>query len=159
MSAAHPSLWLSDRPVTVAVAGLSMAPFLLEGDQLEVLRAEQTSFHCGDLIVFLRAGDVVVHRFLVSHGGRFLEKGDAQARGNWADWPADAGRVVALRRGESRLDLMVPPWPSRMARQGRGHLRAHRLAVLADTVPRALPRRILLRLGRMVAGSGVRSEE
>ncbi len=159
MSPADPSLWLSDRPVTVAVAGVSMAPFLLEGDQLEVLRAEPPSFHCGDLIVFLRAGDVVVHRFLVSRDGRFLEKGDAQARGNWAEWPADVGRVVARRRGESRLDLMALPWPSLMARLGRGHLRAHRLAVFADKVPGALPRRILLRLGRMAAGSGVRSEE
>ena len=159
MSRADPSLWLSDRPVTVAVAGVSMAPFLLEGDHVDVLLAEPRAFHCGDLIVFLRAGDVVVHRFLANRDGRFLEKGDAQARGNWAEWPADVGRVVARRRGESRLDLMAPPWPSRMARQGRGHLRAHRLAVFADKVPGGLPRRTLLRLGRLAACFRVRSEE
>jgi hypothetical protein len=143
-----PSLWLSDQPVTISVKGISMAPFFKEGDRVEVVRAAPGDLKAGDLIVFLRSGEVVIHRFLAVRGGLFLEKGDGQGRGNWAPWPDALGRVVALWKAEERLDFTVDPWPCRMASLGRTHLRAHRAAIFAEKLPGTLLRRVFLRLCR-----------
>jgi hypothetical protein len=143
-----PSLWLSDQPVTILVKGISMAPFLEEGDRVEVVRASPGDLRDGDLAVFLRGDDVVVHRFLAARGGLFLEKGDGQSRGNWAPWPDALGRVVALWQAEERLHLSADPWPARMAALGRTHFRAHRAAVFAEKLPGTLLRRVFLRLCR-----------
>ena len=141
-----PSLWLSDQPVTIPVKGVSMAPFLEEGDRVEVVRAAPGDLRAGDLIVFMRNGEVVVHRFLAARRGLFLEKGDGQGRGNWAPLPEALGRVVGLWKAEERLHLTTDPWPSRMASLGRRHLRAHRNAVFAENLPGTLLRRVFLRL-------------
>ena len=148
LSFTDPGLWLSQRPVTVTVRGVSMEPFLKEGDRVEVVLAERSSFGRGDLVLFQRAGEVVVHRFLQEREGRFLEKGDGQARGNWAEWPSSPGLVTALWRGAQRVDLARPPWPSQMASLGRTHLRAHRVALAAERLPGSLPGRVLLGLAR-----------
>lgn len=143
-----PSLWLSDQPVMIPVKGISMAPFLEEGDRVEVVRATPGDLKAGDLMVFLRGDEVVVHRFLAVRGGLFLEKGDSQGRGNWAPWPDALGRVVALWKAEERLHLSANPWPARMASLGRTHLRAHRAAIFAEKLPGTLLRRVFLRLCR-----------
>ena len=52
-----------------------MVPFLEDGDRVEVVRAAPGDLRAGDLIVFLRAGEVVVHRFLAAWGGFFLGDG------------------------------------------------------------------------------------
>jgi hypothetical protein len=143
-----PSLWLSDQPVTISVKGTSMAPFLAEGDRVEVVRVDPGDLKAGDLMVFSRGTEVVVHRFLAARGGLFLEKGDGQGRGNWAQWPDALGRVMVLWKAEERLDFTVDPWPCRMASLGRTHLRAHRAAVFAVKLPGTLLGRIFLRLCR-----------
>ena len=125
-----------------------MVPFLEEGDRVEVVRAAPGDLIRGDLIVFLRAGEVVVHRFLAARGDLFLEKGDAQGRGNWAPWPEALGKVMALWKAEERHDLAEGSWPQRMAALGRTHLRAHRTAVIAEKLPGSLLRRVFLRLCR-----------
>ena len=143
-----PALWLSDQPVTITVRGSSMAPFLEEGDRVEVVRVTPGDLKAGDLIVFLRGGEVVVHRFLAARGGLFLEKGDGQYRGNWAPWPLAVGRVVALWKVEERRDLAEGSWLRRMTALGRTHLRAHRASAFAEKLPGTLLRRIFLRLCR-----------
>ncbi len=148
-SFSDPAVWLSDKPIIVPVRGTSMAPFLKDGDRVEVTLGERSSFGRGDLILFQRGEDVVVHRFLASESDRLLEKGDAQARGNWSAWPRCPGLVVALWREGDRTDLARSPWPEQMAALGRKHLRAHRLALLSERLPGALPGRILHRLGRL----------
>jgi|WetSurMetagenome_2_1015567.scaffolds.fasta_scaffold09776_5 hypothetical protein len=145
-----PAVWLSPNPVIVPVRGASMVPFLTDGDRVEVVLGERASFGRGDLILFQRGDEVVVHRFLASAGGRFLEKGDGQARGNWADWPPCPGLVVAFWREGLRVDLARSPWPEQMASLGRAHHRAHRIALLAERLPGTLPGRILNRLGRIL---------
>lgn len=141
-----PALWLSDQPVTVTVRGVSMVPFLQDGDRVEVARAAPEDLRAGDLIVFLRGGEVVVHRFLAARDGLFLEMGDGQCRGNWARWPADLGRVVALWKRQERFGLADGSWPRRMAALGRRHLRAHRASAIAERLPGTLLRRLFLRL-------------
>lgn len=149
LSYRDPSLWLSDQPVTIPVKGISMAPFLEEGDRVEVVRAAPGDLRAGDLIVFLRSGELVVHRFLAARGGRFLEKGDGQGRGNWAPWPDALGRVVVLWKADERLDFGADPWPQRMAALGRVNLRAHRASATAERLPGTLLGRIFLRLCRL----------
>jgi hypothetical protein len=117
---------------------------------VEVTLGERASFGRGDLILFQRGDEVVVHRFLATEGERFLEKGDGQARGNWAEWPPCPGLVVAFWREGRRVDLARSPWPEQMASLGRAHLRAHRVALLAGRLPGSLPGRILTRLCRML---------
>lgn len=148
-SFSDPAVWLSDKPIVVPVRGTSMAPFLQDGDRVEVTLGERSSFGRGDLILFQRGEEVVVHRFLGAEGNLFLEKGDAQARGNWAEWSPCPGLVVALWREGARVDLARSPWPEQMAVLGRKHLRAHRLALLSERLPGTLPGRILNRLGRI----------
>ena len=125
-----------------------MVPFLEEGDRVEVVRAAPRDLIPGDLIVFQRAGEVIVHRFLATRHGLFLEKGDAQGRGNWAPWPTALGKVMALWKAEDRCDLAEDAWSRRMNALGRKHLRAHRASAFAEKLPGSLLRRIFLRLCR-----------
>jgi hypothetical protein len=145
----NPALWLSDRPVTLPVGGISMAPFLEEGDRVEVILAGRSVLDPGDLIVFLRGEEVVIHRLLAARGGRFLEKGDAQARGNWASWPQASGKAVAIWKGGERMDLSASPWPGRMRALARIHLRAHRVWSFAEKLPGPFFRGAFLRLCRL----------
>lgn len=144
----NPALWLSDKPVVVLVRGVSMVPFLAEGDRVEVVRAAPSDFTRGDLIVFLRAGEVVVHRVLTREGAGFLEKGDGQPKGNWAPWPEAAGRVVALWKGENRSNLTEGAWPRRMTDLGKKNLRIHRIHSFGDRIPGRYLRRGFIRLFR-----------
>jgi hypothetical protein len=141
-----PALWLSDQPVTITVRGISMVPFLEEGDRVEVILARSDDFSRGDLVVFLRGAEVVVHRFLAFRDGLFLEKGDGQGRGNWAPWPAAPGRVVAFWKQQERCDLAEGSWPQHMAALGRTQLRAHRASAFAEKLPGTLLPRVFLRL-------------
>lgn len=141
-----PALWLSDQPVTITVTGLSMTPFLQEGDRVEAVRASSGDLKVGDLMVFLRGDEVVVHRFLTARGDLFLEKGDGQSRGNWAPWPAVLGRVTAHWRAEERVEFSQGPWPLRMTELGRANLRTHRVSTFAEKLPGTFLRRVFLRL-------------
>jgi hypothetical protein len=146
--ASEPDLWLSDRPVTVTVSGHSMEPVLSEGDRVEVVRAEPRRLRPGQMVVFRRGAEVVIHRLLLVRDDRFLEKGDAQERGNWWPWPEALGVAVARRRGDSLEDLLAGESSPGPVRRARHHLRIHRIHAAAARIPWALPRRILLRLAR-----------
>lgn len=128
-----------------------MVPFLEDGDRVEVVRAASGDLRAGDLMVFSRGGEVVVHRFLAARGGLFLEKGDGQWRGNWAPWPTAIGRVVALWKVEERCDLAEEEWSRGMAALGRTQLRTHRASAFAEKLPGTLLRRVFLRLCRSLA--------
>ncbi|MGC8723070.1 MAG: S24/S26 family peptidase [Acidobacteriota bacterium] len=69
------SLWLSAPPVTVELRGASMEPLLSEGDRVEVVLAAREELKAGDLVVFRRGEERVVHRFLKGLPGGFLEGG------------------------------------------------------------------------------------
>ncbi len=140
-STSRMELWLSNKPVLVTVRGASMVPFLHDGDEVKVVETSPDRLGKGDLVVFVRSGELTVHRFLESSSGRFLEKGDAQAMGNWHPWPDTIGVVVCLRKGKTWEDLTGTGWAARLQSEGRRHLRRH----LAERAVTALPWSLLRR--------------
>ena len=145
-----PAVWLSDRPVSLVVTGGSMEPFLKEGDRVEVVRTSPDELGRGQIIVMRRGTEVVVHRFLGGGTHRFLEKGDAQSRGNWWPWPEAIGVATAVIRDEDRLDLREVSWKAALRRAGSRHLMIHRFQVLSEMLPTATLRRFAARLLRLL---------
>jgi hypothetical protein len=148
--AKDPAAWLSDRPVALPVTGRSMEPFLKTGDRVEAVRTSPAELRRGQIIVLRRGEEVVIHRFLAGESERLLEKGDAQARGNWWSWPDAIGVAVAVIRDGRRLDLREGPWPATLGREGARHLRIHRVQVLSEKLPTARLRRMVARLARLL---------
>jgi len=125
-----------------------MMPFLKDGDEVEVVSASRNELRQGDLILFVREGELTVHRFLSGGDERFLEKGDAQARGNWHPWPEKLGRVIAIRRPEGREDISTDEARMESRRLGRANLLRHRFETVVERLPFSLVRRIVFRIGR-----------
>ena len=146
--AREPDLWLSDTPLTIAVAGTSMLPFLEDGDRIEVVRARPALLSPGQVVVFRRGEEIVIHRFLGARGGLFLEKGDAQAMGNWWPWPEAIGVAVAVVHQGLKKALDTPDALGAAARAARRHRRIHRFGAFEHRLPGDLPRRVLRRLLR-----------
>ncbi len=148
----RPDLWLSDRPVTLSVAGLSMWPTLREGDRAEVVLARREELAPGDLVVFVREGELAVHRLLAVTSTEFLEIGDGQGRGNWHPWPGTLGLVVALAAGSGgpARDLRSPEARGEARGLARRLRRRHRAARFAEALPGEFLRRIARRLLRPV---------
>ncbi len=144
-----PGAWMSERPVAVEVHGGSMSPFIEEGDKVVVRRASKQDFLLGDLVVFMRGEELVVHRIVALRPGRFLEMGDAQERGNWHSWPEETGRVLAVMRGKGvEIDLAAPPLRHEASKRARRMRLRHLCSVLAGALPGALTRRILRKAAR-----------
>ncbi len=76
-----PAAWLSGQPVTLPIAGISMVPFLLDGDRVDVVGARPSDMAAGDLLVFLRGEEVVVHRFPRGAKGPLPGKGRRPEQG------------------------------------------------------------------------------
>ena len=53
-----------------------MAPLLLPGDGVHVVRANEADLRRGDLIVVQRAGELITHRVVGRVRGRWHTKGD-----------------------------------------------------------------------------------
>ena len=134
--------------MSVTVRGISMEPFLKDEDVIEVVKTTRDEVSEGQLLVFERAGEVVVHRLLRIRPGRILEKGDAQSMGNWQAWPDSLGLVTAVTRGDERVQLDEPPWPEALTRTAARHLRRHRVHRAAQGLPGAHVRRAFLWLAR-----------
>jgi len=102
----------------LAFRGSSMLPTLREGDLLSVVRASAGELGGGEIVVFRRRDQYVVHRFLgrSPFDGRLLTKGDNCLR---RDQPIEAealvGRVVGVDRGGQRLELGPPAGRARSA--------------------------------------------
>lgn len=143
-----PQLWLSANPVTVWVTGTSMAPFLEDGDRVDLVLGTPQELRPGMLIAFRREDGVIIHRLLAARPDRMLEKGDAQDCGAWRPWPDVVGRAVAVWRGDRREDLASPQALALGRRIARAERRRHRLHAAAARLPGALPGRILLRAAR-----------
>ena len=146
--AKDPDVWLSDRPITLLVTGSSMEPFLKEGDLVEAVRTRPMELRRGQILVIRRGEEVVIHRFLAGHASRFLEKGDAQARGTWWAWPEAIGVAIARVRDGHRQGLLEEPWLAKLRREGKRHLRIHRLQVLSEKLPTSPLRRMAARFVR-----------
>ncbi len=95
----------------------SMVPLLQPGDQVQVSRIVAEEVHFGDIVVFRRDDDLIVHRVLkkwhTPNGVYFSEKGDAGCAYSLVSADKVVGRVTRLKKGAKTLDLNLPP--SRMA--------------------------------------------
>jgi len=152
-------LWLSEHPIKVAVRGDSMTPLLKDGDEVKVATVFRNELRRGDLILFVREGELTVHRFLTGKDERFLEKGDAQARGNWHSWPEKMGRVVGIRRAGGWEDLSTDNARMEFRRLGRANLLRHRFEAIVERLPFSLVRRIVFRIGRpLICSKALRLE-
>ena len=93
------------------VVSSSMAPWLLPGDEVTLLRQPLSRLRCGDLVVVQRSADFVTHRLILVKSGKVYTKGD---RLPYLDAPVPAeqvlGRVVAIQRGELQRNLTRPHW-------------------------------------------------
>lgn len=87
------------REFETATRGVSMLPFLHEGDRVRVAAVDPAALRLGDLVAFWRGGELIVHRFAGWAGpGAFWEKGDNVRR--WTRVPAEhlLGRVTEVAR-------------------------------------------------------------
>lgn len=129
------------RSTELTARGVSMRPFLAEGDRILLDPCAAAALRPGDLVAFEREGALIVHRVLsVSRSsGRVLEKGDGlvtvtalrpeQALGRARSVRTDGTRVL-LRTGRHRA---LAPW---LARCSALHAFVHRtLGILASRYP------------------------
>jgi hypothetical protein len=91
------------KPVEIPVWGISMRPWLRDGDRVRLVPVTAAEVRVGDVVVRVNATGPVIHRFVgrwpSRQGRRLLTKGDGAPR---LDPPARAdelvGRVVARVR-------------------------------------------------------------
>jgi len=97
------------------VARESMRPFLRPGDWVVAGEVAEDSLRIGELVLFARGSDIVVHRYVgrVRREGRvlFLTKGDGRFFFDPA-WPASmlVGRVLEVHKGGRIIRLRVRSW-------------------------------------------------
>ncbi|HNQ78871.1 MAG TPA: S24/S26 family peptidase [Acidobacteriota bacterium] len=129
----NPLKYLTADPTRIRVSGNSMMPFLEEGDEVEVVAAERKDFSPGDLIVFDRHGDLIVHRVIKAGKDRFLEMGDNQRNGSWWEWQDHLGKVVSL---VSAGGALIPVGEGASASAGRKTARLQRFRLLRSALER-----------------------
>lgn len=91
----------------------SMLPLIRPGDRVKVSRIAPSEVHFGDIAVFCRGNDLIVHRILKTwhkpNDVYFSEKGDAGLRYTLIKSDDIIGRVIGLKRGTRTFDLNLPP--------------------------------------------------
>lgn len=102
------------RRITIEARGVSMEPLIRSGDRITIQMMAPCGLAAGDIVAFLRDGQVVVHRLVTKRmsGGawRFCEKGDGLAGWRWIEEADVLGRVEEVDRGGRRLQLRRLPW-------------------------------------------------
>ena len=95
----------------------SMMPLLQPGDQVQVSKIVAEEVRFGDIVVFRRGDELIVHRVLkkwhTANGVHFSEKGDAGYAYGLISAGNVVGRVIRVKKGTKTLDLNS--LPSRMA--------------------------------------------
>jgi signal peptidase I len=101
----------ADGRLGLHVTSDSMAPLLRPGDMVMAQRVMPEALRRGDLIVVRRPDDLITHRLVAVEAQGCLTKGD---NCHFADAPVPAqtilGRVVAIKRGDLRVDLTSRRW-------------------------------------------------
>jgi hypothetical protein len=98
--------------VRFLVTSDSMLPALQPGVQVMVEQFPANSYRKGDLVVFRRSGELVIHRLLeISPEGWCTAKGD---NAFFCDPPFKLedilGRVVGISHGQVEIDMNRPGW-------------------------------------------------
>lgn len=95
----------------LTISGASMGRFLLPGDQIECRGISPTRIRCGDIIVYRKGGQLIVHRVVrkiqTNSGLSFLTRGDSQYLSDGVIGQDQIlGKVVAvLKDGHQRIDF------------------------------------------------------
>lgn len=91
----------------------SMAPLISPGDLVRVARVTSQKVRFGDIVVFKRSSELIVHRVLkrrrTAEGIFLSEKGDAGNVYGIINDDKVVGRVTGLKKGNRIFDL---DWPS-----------------------------------------------
>jgi signal peptidase I len=91
----------------------SMAPLIRPGDQVQVSAVAVEEIRFGDIVVFGRGDDLIVHRVLKkwrnTHHIYFLEKGDAGYAYGLINAEKVVGRVTRVKGRGKTFDLRSPP--------------------------------------------------
>lgn len=89
-----------------------MAPLIHPGDRVLVVSIPVERVRLGDIIVFKRNGDLIVHRVLkklrTADNIRFMEKGDGTHMSGLAGSDTVVGRVSMIQGKAKRLNLNSP---------------------------------------------------
>ena len=94
------------------VSGVSMFPFLLDGDQVIIEKADPKDLRVGDIVMYIRKNLMIVHRIIKiytnSEGRRlFIIKGDNLRYPDQPVWEEDiGGKATRVIRGE--LEFNAP---------------------------------------------------
>lgn len=96
----------------MAVSGNSMTPLIHLGDQVLVSRVASEQIRSGDIVLFKRDGDMIVHRILkrwqTPDGIGFSEKGDNTLTCGLIDADEIIGRVTMVKGGRKMLGFGSP---------------------------------------------------
>jgi len=96
----------------LAVSGNSMTPLIHLGDQVLVSRVVSEHIRSGDIVLFRRDGDMIVHRVLKRHrtdkGIGFSEKGDNTLTSGLIEADKIIGRVIMVKGGRKMLGFGSP---------------------------------------------------
>lgn len=99
------------RAVRLEVISRSMEPMLRRGDHIWVAQASPLQLAQGDLVTFQVNSGVYTHRLIAQDEHTLSTKGDNHFH---LDKPvshtAVFGRVIAIERGGTRLDLRTQQW-------------------------------------------------
>jgi signal peptidase I len=91
----------------------SMSPLIRPGDRVRVSRVAPGEVRFGDIVVYKRDDDLIVHRVLkrwrTAEGVYFSEKGDAGSVYGLVNGESIVGRVIGLKKGTRTYDLELPP--------------------------------------------------
>jgi len=94
------------------VASGSMRPLLQIDDAVLIRPARADEIKIGDIAAFTTAKGLLIHRIVHRQQGdtssRLLQMGDEEVRPGWIEGQTVIGRVVALRRGHTIVDLQHP---------------------------------------------------
>lgn len=90
----------------------SMAPLIRPGDEVLIESVPASQVGNGDIILFRRNGELIVHRVLrklkKAHGVYFLEQGDARHLMEAVSADMVLGRVAKVKSGSKVFDLAPP---------------------------------------------------
>jgi signal peptidase I len=95
--------------VRIRVLGTSMAPAILPGDVLSVVRADAAQVSPGEIVVFTRPGRIVAHRVVAKRnepGGVLITQGDRLRREDAPVFGDELiGRVTQVERRGARINV------------------------------------------------------
>ena len=102
-------LLTAGRPVDLEMAGTSMLPLIRPGDKITVAPIQPEKIRRGDVAVFIRDRELIVHRIIrrCEHYGRwwFCQKGDNLLAWSWMTQQDILAKVTAVAGNGRRIRM------------------------------------------------------